>query len=316
MKSRSIAGLSMKGGRKDKFFFCLLEYYADSGRWFLRSFLQAKDEEGISGDEAIRSWIEKFDIEHLVLDFPLSSPPCHSCQLECPGSDSCPVESVTKVREIMNSLKEEDARLAKENPKKYEQERNHDDEFDFCKDILAKETHEHMLSRSFKRRLKKGILPYWNRPLDFFLWFNYYDQLLDLFNSSYDSFGNTSLMIQSRFSYLRRHLPSGLELFEGNSQLTLIELLRSKIIQSRDIQNINDIELGAEARLNIIKRIEKYLNIFIYDQDLEIICKHPRAFDSFLMTLSGQNIHLKQNRELPDWAEADQCRFIIPSFLG
>ena len=52
---RNIAGMSMKGGRKDNFFFCLLEHFDDGDRWFLRSLLQVKDEEDLAGDEGIVS---------------------------------------------------------------------------------------------------------------------------------------------------------------------------------------------------------------------------------------------------------------------
>ena len=304
----------MKGGRKDNFFFCLIEYYESSQRWFLRSLLQVKDEEGLEGDDAIRSWIEDYSVKQLVVDFPLTWPACHSCELDCPGSDKCPVESVTSVKTRIEDILEEDKNIHAGHPKEYERNRNNDDEFDMGKGFWDKESHEHLLSRSFKRRLKKGFLPYWNRSADFWIWKYYYDQYLELFNSSYDSFGNTSLMILSRFSYLRRHFPKNIDLYEGNVNLTLIELLRSKILLKRDIHNMSDIEEGINARLDIIKKIEARLNIFIYDHDLELIVKNPRAFDSFILAVTGQRNLLEKVRDLPPWTNPSKTRILVPDF--
>ena len=314
MESNNIAGMSMKGGRKDNFYFCLLEFYPDSDRWFLKSLLQVKDEEGRDGDDAVREWIEDFNLRRLVVDFPLSSPACHTCQLDCPGVEACPRPEVSPVRERIKRLLQEDMEILEHHPKTYERKRNMDDEIDVSRDILDKEAHEHILSRPFKRRLKKGFLPYWNRAIDFWIWRHYYDQLLDIFNSSYDSFGNTSLMLISRFSYLRRHFPNDLELFESNAPVILIELLRSKIIARKDIDLLSDIEFGVEARLDIIKKIEKKLAIFIYDRDLEILARQPRAFESFLMAVAGQNIQIGKNRKTPDWTGPEQTKFIAPNF--
>ena len=314
MERKNIAGMSMKGGKKDNFFFCQIEFFEDQNRWFLRSLLQVKDEAGREGDEAIHAWIEDLNVKELIVDFPLTSPACQTCEIQCPGIKKCPVPTVNAVQEGISNILAEDARLNKENPKRYEQERNKDDEFDFSKDILSKESTHHILSRAFKRRLKKGFTPYWNRTLDFWVWTRYYDQLLSLFNSSFDSFANTSLMILSRFAFLRRHFPPQLELFEGNINIALIELLRAGIILKKDIINMYDMELCIEARLDIIKKIESKLNIFIYDNDLEVIVKNPRAFNSFILAVIGQSIHLESSRELPEWTLPSESKFIVPSF--
>lgn len=314
MDSKNIGSLSMKGGRNDNFYFCLIEYYPDSQRWFLKSLLPVKDEEALDSDDAIRAWIHNFGVKQLVVDFPLSKAACNECELDCPGALHCPKESVVAVREKIKNLLNEDLKLINSNPKKYEQERNKADEIVYNRDIFEKETSHHLLSRSFKRRLKKGFLPYWNRSLDFWVWKYYYDQILDTFNISFDSFGNTSLMILSRFSYIKRHFPKKVELFETNAQIILIELLRSKIILKKDLDFLFDIDLGLEIRLETIKKIEEKLNIFIYNHDLEILVKNPRAFDSFLLSLAGQNVLQENNRKLPDWTSPEQTKFIIPNF--
>lgn len=311
---QNIASLSMRGGRNDNFYFTLIEYYPESDRWFLKSLLPVKEEEAVNQDEAIRAWIDSFQITDLVLDIPQSRPACYHCELDCPGAESCEVTSVKETRRQIKNLLNEDQKLLASNPKKYEQERNLADEIVFNRSLFDKETHTHLLSRSFKRRLKKGFIPYWNRPIDFYLWKYYYDPILELFKTSYDSFGNTSLMTLSRFNYIKRHFPKSVHLHEANQQIVLLELLRSKHLLRKDIELINDIELGFETRLELIKKIESHLNIFIYSHDLEILVKKPQAFDSFLLALAGQNYLLNKNIIMPQWAYPDETRFIIPQF--
>jgi len=313
-KLGNIAGMSLRGGRKDNFYFCLLEYFPEGKRWFLKSVLQVKDEPILGGDDAIRSWIERYELKKLVVDFPLSQPLCLDCVLDCPGSLKCPLPEVVGVRHRMESLLDEDKKNEESDPKAYERRRNSDDQVLYSKDVFGKSSTNPLLSRSFKRRLKKGFLPYWNRPLDLWIWSYFYDQLLDLFNISYDSFGSVSLMTQNRFLYLRRHFPTSLELFEGHCQITLIELLRAKYINKRDVVELNDFEGGVEARLDIIKKIEHSLNIFIYDHDLELIVKNPRAFDSFILALTGKSLDLKRVHDIEEWASPTRSRFIAPKF--
>ena len=304
----------MKGGRNDNFYFCLIEFYPDSQRWFLKSLLPVKEEEAADNDEAIRSWVHKYEVKQLVVDFPLSKPASETGEYDEHGNIHCSENSIAIVQEKIKDLLEEDQKLINQNPKKYEQDRNKADEIVYNRDIFSKETAHHLLSRSFKRRLKKGFLPYWNRTLDFWVWKYYYDQILELFNTSFDSFGNVSLMILFRFNHIKRQFPKDLEFFEANEQIILVELLRSKIILKKDISLLNDIDIGIEARLDTIKKIESKLDIFIYNHDLEILVKNPRAFDSFLLALAGQNVLQKKNRELPDWTKPKETNFIIPNF--
>lgn len=315
MSKNRVAGLSMKGGRRDNFFFCLLDHFEESDRWFLKSLLQVKDDEEVeTGDDAIRSWIEKYQIDNLVIDFPLSKPACHDCKLDCPGINKCTVEEVVFVREESSRILAADQALFEKNPKLYERERNEDDLVNFSRDIFEKWPVDNLLTKPFKRRLKKGFLPYWNRSLDFWIWCYYHDQILNLFNTSFDSFGSTSLMVVSRFSYMKRHFPKRLSMHEANINLTLIELIRSKVISVKDIKNTTDLELGVEAKVNIIKKIEKKLNIFIYEHDLEVLVRNQRAFDSFLLAIAGQRKLIDKLVELPKWTNPNGTNFILPIF--
>ncbi len=312
----NIAGVSLKGGRKDQFFFSLLEYYPNNDRWFLRSLLHLKDEESKNGNKAIRKWVADHHVTKLVVDTPLNLPPCHTCKLECPGNEECIDPSVVEVRKRIADVLERDEALIKLNPKDYERAREKEKEFKMLKDTFSKKSSDHLLTKSFKRRLKRGFVAYWNRPLDYWVWKYYYDTLLNLFKFSYDSFGTTSFMVLSRFFYLKKHFPEYLEIFESNVQLCLTELLRSKVIMRKDLTTLNDLESYGSARLAIIREIEKHLKIFIYDKDLELLVSNPRAFNSFILSVAGQQSLLKSIRPLPAWVGADRYSFLIPCFSG
>lgn len=311
---KSIAGMSLGGGRKENFFFCLLEFFEDKERWFLTSLKQVRDEDKLDSDAAITSWVDNYQLKQLIVDFPLTKPTCESCDLNCPGTENCHHPVVVNVRKEIHELVEEDKRLREENPKRYEQQRNYDNEVHYSKSVLEKETHEHILSKSFKRKLKKDFIPYWNRPIDFWIWKHYYDQILNTFNVSYDSYGNVSIMLMNRFHYLLRHLPQDLSLYESNTYITLLELYRSKIISKKHLIELDDLNLAPLARIQVAKLIEKKCNIFIYEKDLELIAKNPKAFDSFLLAVSGQCLVQGKTEKIMDFGEKEPPKFIVPRF--
>lgn len=312
---KNVAGMSLGGGRKENFFFSLLEYYPEKKRWFLKSLHQVKDEEIRDRDEIITSWVETYGLKKLVVDFPLSKPPCEeSCLPNCPGATECPRHSVAAVRDEMRQLLEEDAQFHSSNPKKYEQERNTANEIDYSKNLLNKNTDEHMLSKSFKRKLRKGFTPYWHRPIDFWVWKNYYDQLLEVFKISYESFGNVSVMLLSRLNYLLRHLPVDLAMYESNIHICLLELYRAKVVSKSLLLQLFDLDLASSAREQIVLNIEKHMDIFIYGPDLETIIKNSQAFESFLLSVIGQRMLMNGLREIPVWGNCDGGNFIVPSF--
>lgn len=310
---QNIAGLSFGGGKKENFFLSLLEYFPEKKRWFLKSLHQVKEEESDDRDAIITAWITQYGLKQLVVDFPLSRPHCESsCLSNCTSAKTCPRQQVQLVRQEMQDLLDEDARRYQENPKKYEQDREKALEFDYSRNLLGKNSDQHLLSRSFKRKLKKGFVPYWHRPIDFWVWKNYYDQLLEVFKISYDSFGNVSVMLLAKMNYLLRHLPKDLCMFESSVEIALLELYRARLINKTQLIQLSDLELAVNAREQIILNIEKSMQIFIYENDLDTIVKHPGAFDSFILSVVGQKKLMNQLRDIPDWAS--DANFVVPSF--
>ena len=137
---------------------------------------------------------------------------------------------------------------------------------------------------------------------------------MEIFNVSYDSFGNVSLMLLNRFSYLKKHLPRDLELFEASNYINLLELHREGIISSHELLNLKDIEEAPLTRLEIIKKIEKKCDIFIYHNDLETLVSKPKAFDSFLLAVAGQSLALKKYQKVSSYNAKESRQFIVPLF--
>jgi hypothetical protein len=314
LSSKKFAGLSLSGGRKEKVYFCVLEHYENEDRWFLSDIRLLSKEDGFQKGP-ISECVEEHGIKELIVDFPLNHPHCTYCKLDCPGEAKCSENSVSLVRDKITSFLQFDKSKSSGNPKKYEQDRHLRDEFKYRRDVLERKTREHLLSKPFKRRLKNGYLPYWNRPIDFWIWSEYYDQLLELFNFSYDSFGHTSLMHLNYFDYFKRHLPSDLKFYESSIYIILIELMKSSLISQKTLREYTDLDLGANSKLNIIKGLESGFEIFIYNKDMETLLKKRGAFDSFLLAIAGARLYKKQNIELPSWTDFQGTNFLVPQFL-
>ena len=281
VNKKRIAGIGVGSGKKESFFFCVLEYFSEEERWFLKTCQQLKEFQYPETEDSLLAWSRDFALDKIVVDFPLSMPPCYDCSLKCPGSFHCPVPEVVSSRRSLKKLLEKDREYLSENPKRYEEERKE-------LDLRQRKEHDQILSRSFKRKLKKGFVPYWNRPLDIEIWKEFYDDLLNYFNSSFDSFGNENLIQILRFKYLDRHLPTNLKLYESNYQLCLLQLLRRGVVRKKSLEDLKTLETAVLGRMEILKSIEQNLSVFLYENDRETMIKNPRAFQSFLLTLAGR----------------------------
>ena len=303
----TVAGLSMKGGQKENFFLCLIQYFPQYSRWSLTKLSQMRDYP-VGGDNTLKAWVKEHDLRHLVLDFALTEPACLSCELECPGTDQCNEPKIQNLRTEIEKYLDDDLKLYEKSPKEYERKR-----VEMEKVFRRKlDRPSEVLSKSFKRRLKKGITPYWHRGLDLWVWKEYYDLFLSFFKTSYDSLGGSSLMLINRFEYIKRHLPGSVTLWESDTRLILLELLLGKSIKERYLRGLGQLDEAHLSRKAIIKNIEQAFNLFIYEKDQETLETDQKAFDSFLLALAGVFRQQKQLREIPEWAFG-QKSFIVPS---
>jgi hypothetical protein len=307
-----VAGLSFGGGKKDNFYFSVLEYFKTQDRWFLAKLHQVKEEDH-EGNQSIINWIDDYKLKNLTVDFPHSNPHCEGCKLECPGADICIDEDVIKSRKIIQNTLEVDTEIYKNDPKAYERFREIEKQID-CTEKFAKQPTNGVLLKTVKNKLKKGYSPYWNRPIDVWITLNYHSFLMKYFKVSFDSFSRSSMMLKYRFNYLKKHLPSDLNFYESNAYIILLEFYRFNVISKKDLVEYTIYNSKIQSKKNIIKSIEKKLNVFIYDKDLDSLIKNPKAFESFLLSIVSQRLYLNDYYKLPEWSLRDNENFLIPKF--
>jgi hypothetical protein len=312
--SKKIAGVYFHSGKTSQFIACVLDYFEPGDRWVL-------DQIYFSGDsskalnESFESWVIANNITDLVLNFPVSPTLCESCTLMCPGEDSCHHSVNVEMKETVASVLEKDSVYEKENPKDYERARNKQDEYVHrLKVFSSNQTTYTPISKSLKKRLRRGFIPYWNRPIDLFICLNYYNELIQVFNYSYDSFGHTSLMNIKRFNYLSKHL-TGVNIWESNIYLNFLELLRSEILATDDLYGMKYVdEFSVSLRKNIVSKVEKNLNIFIKSEDSAILTFDPRAINALVLSLSGVAKSSNHAVTLPSWCQSSHQNFIVPTY--
>lgn len=91
-KMLRFVGVSLAGGKSDKACVAVLEYYPENKKIFLsRLFEKIKSDEKISGDLKIHELIDQSheNTIYIAFDTPWNWPICLSCQLKCPGFESC-----------------------------------------------------------------------------------------------------------------------------------------------------------------------------------------------------------------------------------
>lgn len=306
-----VAGISLKSGKKELVYTTIFEHFQSSDRWFLKE-LKLISIEDYKLDQELVAYINEMKPEKLIIDIPLTLPPCHGCLLLCPGLNNCGVPEVQTVRKITQELLEHDQKIHELGPKNYEHNRLAMELFDYSKNLFAKETIDPILSRSFKRKLKKGFIPYKNRPVDFWVWCRYHDVFLEIFKTSYESIGQISQIGQQRLFYLFRHFSKGTQLYESSPLFLCVELFRANLLVRYDLEKLSDIEFVTNARNKVVQAVLKHFDLFVYDNDMEVILKDARAFEAFLLGAIGIAAQQKKIQNIPDWCGITGEKFLVP----
>lgn len=302
-----IAGLNILGSDHDDLILCLLTYFTQDKRWFLE--IKKKNPlDGKCNNEILPYWIEKHKILEIVVNIPLTKPSFFNCTDE---------KALDIVNKRINDILKIDQIKHLEDPKGYERERNEKDLFYLKRNLFERPNDVHMIDKSFKRRLKKGLLNYWNRPIDFYLWRSYYTQMLDIFNDVYDSFGNVPLKLYFKFEQLKNYIPKEITLNESDEKIVLLEMHRAGIL---DVNELRDLSLKngsglLMAREKILMKLEGIFDFFIYDKDWQLIAKDSKVFGVFLNTISLQMKYLKRNWDLSHLGLEKDLNFIVPNFF-
>ena len=271
---KKVAGVYFHSGKTSQFIACVLDYFSPGNRWVLDKIYFSSDSNNTVSD-SFESWVKANKITDLVLNFPITGTVCDSCTLECPGEDNCAHPTISEMRKALSDTLEKDSNFEQKNPKDYERERNRQDEYVHAKSVFADASGKLPLSKSLKKRLRRGFIPYWNRPVDLFVWLNYYNELIKVFNYSYDSFGHSSLMNIKRLHYLYKHL-KGVNVLESNIYINFLELLKADYLSPEDLYGMKYVdEFSVSLRRNIVSKIEKNLNLYINEDDSALLTFDP-----------------------------------------
>lgn len=311
--SKKVAGVYFYGGKASQFIACVFEYFGPGNRWVLDNlYFSSNTEKCFSG--SFDTWAKENKITDLVVNFPVDQTYCHSCQLECPGESDCPQKGVLQIKGVIDDILNKDQSFEKSNPKEYERKRNKEEEVIPRYVPFEKGKENKLLTKGLRKRLRKGYTPYWNRPIDVFVWLNYYDELSQIFNYSYDSYGHTSLMTVKRFDYLKKHLRD-ISVWESNIQIGLLELLRYEILGHEDLYGLKFVdEFSVSLRKNIVSKIEQNLNIFIPNEDSAVLTFDPKAINALILSLAGLAKVQNQILQLPNWCKNAHPSFIVPTY--
>jgi len=311
---KKIAGVYFHSGKTNQFIACVFDYFSSGDRWILEKLHFSGDSNKLS-NESFEQWVKANNITDIVMNFPISNTICDVCEIECPGEENCSNPTVKEMSEVISQLLQRDQDFEQSSPKDYERLRNSQDEYVHHQEVYGEKKSTVLLSKSLKKRLRRGLTPYWNRPIDLYIWKNFYDELIQVFNYSYDSFGHTSLMNLKRFSYLKKHL-SNINIWESNIYIIFLELLRAEFLSPADLFGMKYVdEFSVSLRKNIVSKIEKNLNIYIKSEDSAVLTFDPRAINAFVLSLSGISKVQNNVKALPDWCLPINQNFIVPSYL-
>ena len=313
IRTEKIGGIFLSGGKTGGYFGVILELYqADDSRWVVKSLFDSQKVAPQKKEEEFINWILNSQCQRFVTDIPPSKSFCERCEVICPGEQGCSDPSVKKIKKIIEDLLGSDLLHSSVRPKDYERKREAIKSYDHKRDWRSEITDMPPLSPSFKRKLKNNFLPYWHRSIDLYIWINFHDNLLKVLNYSFDSFGHTSLMIIKRFEYLKNILGNSIGFYESNTNVVLLQLLKSKIISRGHLNGMRFLdETTIDDKKSLIRNLEKNLNLFAYESDILDLILGPKMINAFLLALSGCSKIQGMSEELPDWCEED---FIIPNF--
>jgi len=295
-----IAGASLTTGKWEDAYFCALHFYPEQKRWAVKSLHTFQQNDFLQGPP----------LQSMVVDLPLSVGLCPE------HGHALSPKSASEIQQKLSRLLDEDAIFAKTHPKKYEQERKRDELIDFKKHLLDAKPTTAQLSVTFKRKLKKGFIPYLHRPIDAWVWLHYFDAMAKVFNVTFDSYGHASVPLLQRFAFLRGQLSSDCSFFETSIWILILELYRADLLSKKQLLYERKGEDAIRFRSHVIETLEANLGLFIYDQDLTTLVKQPRAFASFLLATAGLRRHQGDLYEIPKWALEQSDQFFVPHFMG
>lgn len=131
------------------------------------------------------------------------------------------------------------------------------------------------MRRRFAHNQEIHPVPYLQRPVDYFLRENFSDYL-----DPRETMGSNEAPLLARWIYLSRHLPFVVK--ETIPKLSLKLLVLALKLRKTLLAEIRDPRVGMESRRELLKLLIDKKLLFVYDSDLEILCRDVGAFDALI----------------------------------
>src|SRR5690606_8683716 len=104
----------------------------------------------------------------------------------------------------------------------------------------------------------------------------FHDLTLEMFKSSFESFGQLSTNTLQRFRYFLKHIPNEINVYESSPLFFYLELFRNGLVSRFDLEKLSDIELVTAIRGRILDGVDQLLDVFVYENDRENLIKDSR----------------------------------------
>lgn len=276
------AGVTLGGGKTDHTAVCILEYYPDKARVFLRMVRDhIKGERGENSDETLFDLLtlEEPVLETIAFDAPLQLPKCLRCDLVCPG-------------------------------------------FEVCEEKEIKWMWEQHEARGKHKRPNKVFTPYTERCAEVYISGHVSRELGEPFYPNHALGANAAPLTARAHYLLRRltgagrvkgsrkkapsavhyavhcmDVPKFLEFFP---KLSLWQIGRDLKMPKSHLRFHRHAVDSDQARNYFLKSLVNQEIVFIYQQDFKLLVENPQAFDSFLGALTAYLDHRGQTEPRPE----------------
>lgn len=289
-----LMGVSLSGGKSDKTFITILDYYTDQNKLVVSRVIdRIKSEGDISADLKFFDLINEYKT-HLIMmawDVPLSLPKCFRCELSCPGYEACDEEEIMWMWKNHRQMLQKQFQLRKE-AHLYGRLESPDH---------GKVRHNQKeLQQEFRRfKNQKLFTPYTRRCAE-----EYWSPELEGAWSINDALGSNEAPLLARSQFLIRRLKKfrKIKMIEVIPRLSLLRWSKkAKLINNIVTDSRNSLK-GLDSRDYVMKKAIEDLKVFIYEQDKAILVDSLHAFDSFWAALTAF------------WKYQDQCESPPKSF--
>lgn len=180
-----------------------------------------------------------------------------------------------------------------------------------CKDASVKWTRNYLKKaekQAYNKKRIRPFTPYTQRPVE--AWIRYE---IDTGLEVDEALGGNKAPLTSRMHILKKSL-GDLHLVEAMPKLTLMALAQIHRFPKRWMQSYRNLDLGIEAREDILEALIRAQDIFIYERDLRKLSHNLACFDAFLCAFTGLMSHLGRCQEPPAHFPVESGWVSFPEF--